>query len=417
MEKESQSPHKFIDFAWVFRCFLLFFPLPFSSSRNERRVVGSDKGIQIWEGERPQTREASPGGLKPRDLLVWNAGAHVLLLDSGNRMRVSDVDISRETVVHQKSLTCNGAEIPLTCMTPSKKWQQLEAGSVQELISVSGKILGRPIFDARSPKADFCVQDFKMWGNDFLTSVATSANKYIAVGTTSGCVRLFDPEQPLSSQKFTQAAPEGFKTGAVKSISISHDGEWVAWSTGDYVCLFKAIDKPSDRNAFVTQLPAKDAGRDVLFFNRKSVADVCEMPLENVEFSSVSFDNTCASDPSGLVTEEMLVVCIGPCVVGWKMRQLSQDFKGGRFEPGTHKAEPELLTKQSSDILAHGFDYDNTHVSALCDKLVNLDLWSGEETVTPTKQGPNRCQAKTLEGKQCKKSPSSGKSHCHVHLK
>lgn len=190
-----------------------------------------------------------------------------------------------------------------------------------------------------------------------------SQSLQIVAGSTDGVVRLFsspDPEKHIMKRSKTNLNQ---LADPVKGVEVSSTGEWVVWTTKEYIAVVNTTftDKNNNvNNGFIKSMG--DSRPDALIL-RLSPEDMARHGIEEVNFTSARFDNGPYIDPSGAnVIEEEIVASTGQFLVRWKFRLVKLDY--ARSRESSERAAKPMIYRQQETIVDKTFEYGSNHVVA-----------------------------------------------------
>lgn len=156
------------------------------------------------------------------------------------------------------------------------------------------------------------------------TSVATTKTGDIVVGDIKGHVRLFQtPEKGLKRAKtvFNQFADH------VINVDTSADGEWVLWTTKEYVAIINTKFSKDGVSYSGFHKPMGKERPSALLLTI-SEEDMKSHGIEEVNFTGARFDNGPYLDLSNNnIIEEEIVASTGKFLVRWRMRHVKAQYK------------------------------------------------------------------------------------------
>lgn len=152
--------------------------------------------------------------------------------------------------------------------------------------------------------------------------VPSVQDKRVVVGDTKGVVRIYDDSSNLKRADVVL----GSVHSPIISIDTTGDGQWVAWAT--------------DSAAFLCNVE-----------NDKRQVMMLDMPVEEPRIHTLSFDN---NGESGHL-EKSLVATGTECVVRWRMRNLTVDYKR---DAQSREGRGVLLERETdAPLAAHAFEH------------------------------------------------------------
>lgn len=132
-------------------------------------------------------------------------------------------------------------EQPLYTITPQKKFGNLQSDdSSLSLVGVSSNSIFNLSHDLRTPTKGLLVdeKDRQYLSSGRFTSVATTHDGHVVAGDSSGNVRLYN--NPTSGFKRAKTNLNQL-ADAVISVDTTSDGEWVIWTTKEYIAVINTL--------------------------------------------------------------------------------------------------------------------------------------------------------------------------------
>lgn len=219
-------------------------------------------------------------------------------------------------------------ETPFYTVTPSKKYANLQSNDTVSLTGLSGNSVFSFDWDTRTPIKEMSVLDeskIQTIDTTRYTSVATTKTGDVVVGDIKGHVRLFQtPESGFKRAKtvFNQFADH------VINVDTSASGEWVIWSTKEYIAVIntKFTKDGVPYSGFHKPISKKDRPSALLL--TISEEDMKEHGIDEVNFTGARFDNGPYMDLSNdNIIEEEIVASTGKFLVRWRMRHVKAQYK------------------------------------------------------------------------------------------
>lgn len=269
-------------------------------------------------------------------------------------------------------------EEPFDAIVPVQKFAQLQAqGELVKLVGTSRNSVFNLEWDTRTPIDQIVLGEdqkhTKQGRTHAFTSIATTSKGDIVVGDNEGVVRLFQSpgEKPLKRAKtnLNQLADR------VKAVDVSSDGEWVVWTTKEYLAVVNTKFEDPKSGARVSGFhKSMGAARPDSLILRIPEDMKKKYGITEVNFEGGRFDNGPHANPeSGLIIEEDLVVSTGPFIVRWNFRKVKLEYAKAR--PEDNCSLPPIIYKQAGNIIDKAFEYGESRiVTALETDINELDL-------------------------------------------
>lgn len=347
-------------------------------------VGESMKLFSVGDGMETDARDL---GVCPSSLLFQNRGDDMLVLDDRSLILVIDTETGK-VKCKGKSVKTNSfvKPIPLDTITRKEKFSGVRDSSVFDLVGVSPATIAHFSYDPRivepvvfsTGKGNY--QTLKKKGQEF-TAAATNASGDVAVGDAEGVVRLYS-SCCKNAGPFTRAKTKlDMLADPVTGIDVSSDGEWVLWTTKNYLAItntkFRVQKKGKFRSASGFKSRMGEHKNPVLIL-KLSERNLHQMGMteDDVCFTSAKFDNGPILGAEGIIEEE-IVTTVGPFIIRWKMREISIDWKKKRYMSSEKQQRKARIIRYDQDILANSFtcDLSKTLVSVGHESVtaVNLD--------------------------------------------
>lgn len=214
-------------------------------------------------------------------------------------------------------------EQPLYTITPQKKFGNLETDdSSVSIVGLSKNSIFSATHDVRTPTKHLLVdeKDRQFLNSGRFTSVSTTRDGHIVAGDTTGNVRLFStPTKGLKRAKtnLNQLAD------AVISVDTTSDGEWVIWTTRDYIAVINTQIDEGKSSGYLKSMGTQKPDALIL---RISEEDLKLHNIDEVNFSGARFDFG-PYNSDGNVIEEEIIASTGQFLVRWKLRHVKALYK------------------------------------------------------------------------------------------
>lgn len=340
--------------------------------------VGSTRGSKM---EFTFNEETTPGYdlhfkdnsiLTPNKILFNNANKNLLVLTPQKRDTLVRIDTETGKTLDEYHLKFHeDLETPFYAVTPSKKFSQLKSNDTVSLTGLSGNSVFNFDWDTRTPTKNIVLDESSIQtiNSTKYTSVATTKTGDIVVGDLKGHVRLFQtPQNGLKKAKtlFNQFSDD------VVNVDTSSDGEWVIWTTKEYVAV---VNTKFSNNGVPYTGFNKSMGKDrpSALVLKISDEDMKYHGIDEVNFTGARFDNGPYMDLNdGNIIEEEIIASTGKFLVRWRMRHVSAQYKADVNE---RKYIKPLIYEQKGNIVDKSFQYGEKRVvAALEDKLNTLSF-------------------------------------------
>lgn len=267
---------------------------------------------------------------------------------------------------------------PFESIVPVQKFAQLQAqNEMVKLVGTSRNSVFNLEWDTRTPMNQVVIgEDQKITKKSRthnFTSIATTSSGDIVAGDNEGVVRLFQsPNEKMVRAKtnLNQFADR------VRAVDVSSDGEWVVWTTKDYLAVvstkFKDTKSGDKFSGFHKPMGAQRPDALVLRIHPDIMA---KHGITEVNFEGGRFDN--GPYAGNGVIEQDLAVTTGPFVVMWNFRKVKIEY--GRPREAVCYLTPKIW-KQASNIVDKAFEYGKDNIVTVLESDINtIDLGEDEE--------------------------------------
>lgn len=221
----------------------------------------------------------------------------------------------------------------------AQKFGNLEQKSTFQIVGVAKDHVVNVVCDPRAQKHTLTLaqEQFVSYKTASpLTVVSTSKDRQIAVGDSSGIVRLFS--DPTKTKKGLTRAKTKLDHNVSKSpvigIDVSHDGKWVLWTTNDAIYIintdFRDKNTNAQKNGFNVRMGTQTKNTMCICHTSELCQQFPQLTPNagrEVSFSPAKFDH---SSQTGGVENTIVTTC-GGFAISWKMRHIANDYKRNRF--------------------------------------------------------------------------------------
>ncbi|SCU96344.1 LAME_0F15940g1_1 [Lachancea meyersii CBS 8951] len=283
---------------------------------------------------------------EPENPMLYTEDQAMIIQDKNDPSRVYKLNLERGKVVEE--YTAGGKDI--LKYSHSKKFDQLT--NEQTFLGISGKSVFR--LDPRiSGQNKLVVEQNKDYATNYgFSSLATSQDGYVAIGSGKGEIRLFD-KLGIRAKTLIPALGE-----PVKHICISADGKWLL-ATCDSSLLLVDLTVKEGKNAgsvgFLKPFSKDEMPKiHILKVHPKTAAYMKTSTKQPIQFSKAYFN-------TGLnQKEQTIVTSTGPFAITWSLKKV---LRGDKMS--------YLIKKYNSLIMEDNFRYgsDNNVILALKDNV------------------------------------------------
>jgi hypothetical protein len=323
-----------------------------------------DDIVQGWTPKRSNAQAFSP-----RKILLQDDSAKTCLLSDlsskfAHTMNIFDTETGKNlSELHVKN-TMSEIDMPLKDFTPNRKFAQLQhfgTPNVLENIAISDNMVFKICHDLRVKPVDLVITEkaeVKTRGLSF-TCVATTRSAEVAVGTSTGDIKLYSDPHAKWSQAKTSISMFSDKH-PVRSLDISQDGHWLLWTTRDYVVLLDVsfLDPASGRTTtgFHASIPADLRKTAMTLRLTDEELEVMGHAEKEFAWRDARFD-TAGAALGG--TEAVVVASLGAYILSWNFRQLVLDYRRLKDENRNATMVRPKITAMAAPVLDTRFEWDN----------------------------------------------------------
>lgn len=313
-------------------------------------------------------------------LLLHNKNKNLLMLTPQKRNVLVRLDTETGKNLGELELSFHAeVEEPFGSIVPVQKFAQLQAqNEMVRLVGTSRNSVFNLEWDTRTPMDQIVLGEdqrvTKQGRSHAFTSIATTRNGEMVVGDNEGVVRLFS--SPGAGGQLKRAKTNlNQLADRVRAVDVSADGEWVIWTTKEYIAVVntKFVDqKTGDKLTGFNKSMGSERPDSLILRIPEDVKK--KHGITEVDFEGGRFDNGPHSDPgSGLIIEEDLVASTGPFIVRWNFRKVKIEYAKQRPEDNCRLAP--LIYKQAGNIVDKVFEYGESKVvTALAENINELNL-------------------------------------------
>lgn len=257
----------------------------------------------------PEVKGKDGATLTPAQMQLHNADQKLLMLDDDNRDRIYNLDIETGTVIDE----WQGREgVKFNSLAPRTKYAQVSNENLVVGVSDNAVFSIDPRVSGKNKTAEECSYATKVQ----LSNAATTESGYLAVASKTGEIRLFNKLQ----KNYCKTVLPGLGN-AVKSISVTADGQWILATCETYLILMN-----------VAMDGAKNGEARTGFDSRMGVAkpkpiklsllptDMLRLKIDKVSFSPAMFNTGTLANSK----EEWIATSTGNHVVTWDFAQVKK---------------------------------------------------------------------------------------------
>lgn len=270
--------------------------------------------------------------IDPKNPMLYMEDRALVLRDGSGSEKLYKMDLERGKVVEEWE---TGGKNMIQ-VGPTKKFDQMTPE--QTLLGVSKKGLFK--LDPRLNKKDKIVQDqSKEYASNYkFSTLGTTENGYIAVGSENGDVRLYDR---LGIRAKTAIPSLG---QPIRHITTSSDGRWLL-CTCDTSLLLMDLTVKTGKNAgnigFLKSFPASENAKTyILKISPEHASYIITSTKKPIKFTKAYFNTGIGKE------EQTIVTSSGQFAVSWSLKKI---IKGDR--------KPYLMKRYDSDVIEDNFEF------------------------------------------------------------
>lgn len=268
----------------------------------------------------------------PENPMLYTEDRALIVQDNNNKSKLYKMDLERGQVVEEWST----GDKEVVQYGPSRKFDQLTGE--QTFLGVSNKSIFK--VDPRIGSEDKTVRDeSKQYATKYnFSSLGTTENGYVAVGSEKGEIRLYD-KLGIRAKTLIPALGE-----PIKHLCVSSEGKWLLATCQNSLLLIDLIIKEGRHAGSVGFL--KSFSRDetpkiyVLRINPETVSYMQTTTGQPICFTKAYFN-------TGLnQREQTIVTSTGPFAITWSLRQIVRGEK-----------TPYLVKRYDSQVMEDNFKF------------------------------------------------------------
>jgi len=283
-----------------------------------------------------------------------------------NLIHIFDTETGKSLQNMDISNTIDGVEMPIDILTPQVKYSQLKSTDVLENYGVSGNMAFKLETDMRTPNSKVTIKEkteipSKKGGR--FNAVATTGNGDMVIGTNFGEIKLYsNPERGWKKAKTNINQ----LTSEVIGVDVSYDGEWVVWTTKEFLALLRVTFEKGGTVYSGFQKSIASELRENCLILKLSEKDVATYNIKEVNFAPAKFDNNPGVVSGG--AETYIVTTTGPYIVKWNFKKLKQDYakknQADSKESMDTSVHCSVVEKEESNVIDNLFLYNEDVVVA-----------------------------------------------------
>ncbi|CCF56216.1 hypothetical protein KAFR_0A07820 [Kazachstania africana CBS 2517] len=289
---------------------------------NGLEFVAAIKNISGLNGER----------LDPQNPMLYMEDRSMILSDNTNKNKLYKMDLERGKVIEEWST----GDKNVVQYGPTKKFDQMTAE--QTLLGVSQKNIFK--IDPRLSEKNKIVQDqSKEYATKYnFSSLGTTENGYIAVGSEKGDLKLYDR---LGIRAKTAIPSLG---QPIRYITVSADGKWLLATCESSLLLMDLTvktGKNSGNVGFLKSFPsAENVKTYILKISPEHASYMVTSMKRSIKFTKAYFNTGVGQK------EEMILTSNGPFAISWSLSKIL-----------ANEQNPYTVKRYNSDIIEDNFEF------------------------------------------------------------
>lgn len=310
------------------------------SSRNNRSYVIRDDKIGVFKtGDDLEfvTTIKNVSTMKgdtftPLKPMMYMEDSSMILSDVGNKNKLYKMDINRGAIVEEWET----GDKDVVQYGPTKKFDQLSAEQTFIGISSNGIFKIDPRVNETNKVVVDQSKDYKTKYN--FTSMSTTENGYIAVGSEKGDIKLYDR---LGIRAKTAIPSLGEN---IRYLCASADGKWLL-ATCDSMLLLMDLTVKTGKNSgsigFLKSFPASENAKTyILKISPEHASYMVTYTKKPIKFTKAYFNTGVGK------LEETILTSTGPFAITWSIKSILK-----------HVEKPYSIKRYDSDVIEDNFEY------------------------------------------------------------
>ncbi|EGW30263.1 uncharacterized protein SPAPADRAFT_157038 [Spathaspora passalidarum NRRL Y-27907] len=318
-------------------------------SKGRSYVVKGDNLGVFNEGDKQLYFQTTISNLKdlhgnkfnPDKVLLHQQDQHMIMSNPKfNDKTLYKMDLTRGKIVEEWKVS---NDIPVVSYAPKTKFSQLTDEQTITGISSNGLFTIDPRLPGNKLVNDQTYKSYKTKNNGFST-LATTENGYIALGSSKGDIKLFDR---LGVNAKTALPSFG---DAILGLDVSKDGRWLLVTCATYLLLIDAKITPGQKNegklgfTHYFDKEKKPIPRRLTIKPQHEAYITRENGGKALKFTRAYFN-------TGVNSKEMSIVTgVGSYLITWSMNKVLKN-----------DADPYLIRKFKQNIVADNFKFGSNN--------------------------------------------------------
>lgn len=239
------------------------------------------------------------------------------------------VNIETGQIIRQGRACYNDDVLPFKSVVSDKKFSNLTPSKMINLVGSTTDSVFKFDWDTREKDTNIKLEDSNVTKIEaHYTSIATTGNGEIAIGDKKGVVRLIS--SPAKSGLNRAKTNLNQLSDPVRNVCTSKDGEWVLWTTKEYVVLVNVLfeRKGQQLSGFYYRM-GNDRPDSLLLDLTKEEME--KYRITNLDFRDAKFDNGPHLNDDNVIENEIIVYTEN-LVVQWNFRKVKKWYKNRMSE-------------------------------------------------------------------------------------
>lgn len=304
--------------------------LSVGSSKDRNYVVRGDKlGVFSNDGDElkyqttiSNVRDLNGKSIKPQDLLLHRQDNFMIFKkkSSDETSKLFKMDLNRGKIIEEWSMEEAAADGGVTAYGPTSKLAQLTDEQTLLGTSKNGIFYIDPRESGSKIVNDSTFKQYKTKNNDFST-IATTVNGYVAIGSDKGNIKLFDQVGKNARTALPSLGSE------ITGLEVSKDGRWLLVTYPTFLTLIDNKIGPGQRNSGSIgfekyfDLDKKPTPLRLSIRPEHFSYMINETGQDSVKFTKAHFNTGIGS------TESTIVTSTGKYVIAWSLNDIIKKKK------------------------------------------------------------------------------------------
>ncbi|SMN19779.1 similar to Saccharomyces cerevisiae YNL212W VID27 Cytoplasmic protein of unknown function [Maudiozyma saulgeensis] len=268
----------------------------------------------------------------PLTPMMYMEDSSMIISDSSNRNKLYKMDLNRGSIVEEWGT----GDKDVVQYGPTKKFDQLTAEQTFVGVSPNGMFKVDPRINSENKIVVDQSKEYKTKCN--FSSISTTENGYIAVGSEKGDIKLYDR---LGIRAKTAIPSLG---EAIRYICSSSDGRWLL-ATCDNMLMLMDLTVKTGKNqgsvAFLKSFPAAENAKTyILKISPEHASYMMTYMKKPIVFTKAYFNTGIGK------TEDSILTSTGPFAITWSIKSITQNAD-----------KPYSVKRYESDVVEDNFEF------------------------------------------------------------